>query len=1631
MVDEPYVGGAGDEAGMETFEDFGYEAEDFLDPIQVPDYEQSEAPVALTRPDMHDEARMLLATSTHRNGTLTTFADVPTVDDRVHRSRVAGRLRTLTVHAAEASTAAEVAARQERTEIQRLEYLRAQTTNCEAELEHLINVGAQKPNIAQQDKAQVRLSEAMATEVAQAEALEQAVGAARASEEKRDALLLELMHARHQHEALAPKTAAESAANHLAAPQRAAHEKRAAERIVNAQHAAEAAALAAEQTRRGEAARQLEAARVGHKRAVVQLRERVAAERKGDASIHDRRAEINDQRAAAVIALKNSAEAAASEMRSANARRAERLAIQAKQRQAEKAEILAKGANPYQVFRQRDEDARLARERKKMSAALEANMEQLQGRIVAQYRTEAREREQAAAHRAAIEEKAKAISSNGKEVANNKFMLENTKTHVTVLDPTSKLRHLHASEHMTVTSRPEWKFGLGMGADPDVIDHYAAKYPDVTAEEGAKAAKKEAAARALAAPSGGHRAKSTLPTPNAASVRLMASEAAARDEAVDELLEADAEGLWEDEVEGVATGGGRAKQSANPYGLRELTTLEKRYMAAARERQKPNQIVKQVVGGKTWEGPAFLAKPATLVFADFDVGQTYELVFTLTNVSYTFNSFRPQDLPDAVRSFFELTHKPPGRMSAGVTTPLTLTFTPKVNQDIESEILFHTATGPMTVPLQATTKKAKITLPSPSIDFGAVVMGEEKRMPLTIVNGGALDCPLTITTLHATQPEPEAAGEAAGGGEAGELPPLFTLPHGVESIVVKGYDTTTVMLTFSPRCAGDAATLFRLDFGPAAPAEEVSVHGLGMEVPIYLERELIDMQCCAFDGLYREAVVIHNRARVAHKVTLKVPPALRGFLEFVPAMGYVQAKASFTVSLKLRSSKDLLTRCAEHASADGVLNVPLTVGVPDQVLPVNFTLRAQLTTPALHLMREEQPITTLNFGICPLSATRCLTLTLVNPSALPQRFGFVPLPKGIDVQPGDGLGTVLPGETITRRVLFSPSAATMHQATLTCKTSLNKTWSLKCIGQGVLSPLALSTSRLAMPPTAEGDKSAGDVTLSNSSSAAQNFEFAPPEGSGLKLSPLVGTVQPGETIRILVEFTAPINPDSSYKPYGANGARVPGEEDEEDNEGEEGEEGAAEEGAAEEGGEPAAAEADDGEAAADDEGAPASAPATDPPPLLPGSVASGPGEPWTLLASPTVPCFVREEGKDVSQQATIYLGVETPVVAVPLVLGASGTVHQEVGFESVPVGQSRICPVQIVSRSDEPLQLSAIPLEELGPFSTINAMPVLPPRGTVEINVRFAPTRQLPGRETLKLSAAGCTLCVHLTGQGVSPTMRVIAPSPDPPPAGSKAPPPPADGAEGSAKVRLGGGKRCTLVHLADLLVGDEATKEVTVENTSEFALRYTLTLVAAGHSNVGPLPPFDVSPCEAEIAGGASQKLTVRFAPDHASDGFWQLVELSVPNQESEPQLLMLRGRGYSCAGYLLSPDQHSHAGSALLRSSPRDLVGLPAPAVGGTPTGDSGPDGRTVEILLVPTGEEGVGWPHSSTSAHARRRPGPSARAAAHAHAHARVFSLSQVGSASLVIGHAKANTLDVKPAPLEFSFEGLDDAAVRRPA
>ena len=64
-------------------------------------------------------------------------------------------------------------------------------------------------------------------------------------------------------------------------------------------------------------------------------------------------------------------------------------------------------------------------------------------------------------------------------------------------------------------------------------------------------------------------------------------------------------------------------------------------------------------------------------------------------------------------------------MSAGLSTTITITFTPQLNQDINSFFPILSETGKINIPLICTCKKALIEVENNEIDFGDVIFGEQ------------------------------------------------------------------------------------------------------------------------------------------------------------------------------------------------------------------------------------------------------------------------------------------------------------------------------------------------------------------------------------------------------------------------------------------------------------------------------------------------------------------------------------------------------------------------------------------------------------------------------------------------------------------------------------------------------------------------------------------------------------------------------------------------------------------------------------------------------------------------------------------------------------------------------------------
>ena len=85
-------------------------------------------------------------------------------------------------------------------------------------------------------------------------------------------------------------------------------------------------------------------------------------------------------------------------------------------------------------------------------------------------------------------------------------------------------------------------------------------------------------------------------------------------------------------------------------------------------------------------------------------------------------------------------------MSAGLSTTITITFTPQLNQDIFGVFPILSEIGQIDIPLECTCKKALLSVEDSTIDFGPVIYGEQCTKLLKIKNDGALSTKIYIKT---------------------------------------------------------------------------------------------------------------------------------------------------------------------------------------------------------------------------------------------------------------------------------------------------------------------------------------------------------------------------------------------------------------------------------------------------------------------------------------------------------------------------------------------------------------------------------------------------------------------------------------------------------------------------------------------------------------------------------------------------------------------------------------------------------------------------------------------------------------------------------------------------------------------
>ncbi|XP_058017447.1 cilia- and flagella-associated protein 74 [Ahaetulla prasina] len=757
----------------------------------------------------------------------------------------------------------------------------------------------------------------------------------------------------------------------------------------------------------------------------------------------------------------------------------------------------------------------------------------------------------------------------------------------------------------------------------------------------------------------------------------------------------------------------------------------------------------------------------------------------------------------------------------------------------------------------------------------------------------------TVTTTN----EPQAATEMDIAGQISPLSPdVGSLDDPPEEFcelklgkVTEGdigpFSSVKLQIIFTPVVPGTVQADFEITFeNPDCKPLPIGVIAVSVAVPVWVCNPTIDLKICMYDRLYQDCIVVQSRANSALRLKFEVCKELASYVELLPKTGYIQAHSSFSVQLKflprLPLSKDAKKYFDEKTR---VLEAPLTIIVSDQSKPVEFSMHAILTTSDLEINPSD-----VDFGYCSIYEAVRTTVAVTNKAILPQEFGFVGLPKFVEVQPNDGFGVLLPLESLTLDVIFKAKKAKLYSFELVCKTEINREFKLSCKAVGVHPPLVLSHSFVQFPATALDDVSAATLFIINPHERISHFthtmprigegEIAPvgptsfqflvPEDSPIIIIPCVGTVLPGKKCLLDVSFHPALS-DQLIRQEAVNitcqNAEIKAQMEKRARE--------LEMQRRKE--EAAILGRKDGKKVASFSFV--AEPSKDKSPVKPFEEPnpediSRDSEEYiaahlNLVRSYTscfdkyiIPCLVasgdidekrRVEDMNFSPYNTLYLELHCPSVA-PVVVVTSNNGRTFFNFGDVAVGHRIKKEVEIQNISKEHLVVGYSLLDPFGPFLLANPICSLGEGESRELVLSFCPDESKSYFEILEIRTEKATLTLTLTGRGVIASIA------------------------------------CSLEE--DVLnMGYVVSKETTtsvfkIENISSLALKYSIVLDSlspdryqelqrfppflntprethiVGTQNYSGLSVFSVFPMQGVIGVGKSQEFTVTFSPDHES---------------------------------------------------------------------------------------------------------------------------------------------------------------------
>jgi len=886
-------------------------------------------------------------------------------------------------------------------------------------------------------------------------------------------------------------------------------------------------------------------------------------------------------------------------------------------------------------------------------------------------------------------------------------------------------------------------------------------------------------------------------------------------------------------------------EEGKKYYIKPLTKYEQTLREKAHERHKQNIVHEQKCWGKTFVGAAFISKPDKILFKDFDVGQTYTQTVVLTNVSYTFNSFKLLPLDGDIKEFFEIEFSPPGRLSAGLTCPIVIAFTPKMNKDITSTFPILSETGRIDLPLLCTSKKALISADPPitdsfiQFDIGSVILGEQGKKVLTLINSGALDCTFTLLSKDGEpiqNPQEssfaltERSGQTnmSGAHGAADLEGLeepvqfFAQTSFPKEGQIEGYATSTVPFTFAPVLLDEYEEEVLIVFSnkDVEPIRLI-LRAASTDVPLSVEKSVYDLLVCPINHIYREKIVLQNRSTKPMKVQLTFPREARDHLEFNPTLGYVQGNATFEIWCKFKPDQNAYIMLKEFQQDESNFQIPIQVTSPNQVLPVDFFIQAELTVDSLSVSPPQ-----LDFKEVYVSAASRVPFTISNNSLVSQEYAFCRLPGTISIEPQDGFGTILPRETLELSAVYRPAPVkpgtelgkdTAEFALRSrCGTICSREVRIPYVAKLSQCPIKFSKLRVECPALPPGEFFEIVTELVNvSKKAAYAVEIVPPPFgiAGITVNPkVIPSLGVGERIRVMLKFSA------DYRDYNELKSKVS---------------------IPTEGQAPGPTLAERGLTLESLGGSCTNFNLADP---------DSRSQHYTWL----LPVYFRPALTEDPAKRT-YLEVRTVTVSRTLEVDPAVA-----NFGEIAVSCRKLITVNVRNKAAQGVVLRTDTLPPFCGFRVMNAMRKVESGGNFSLVVEFEPSNQQLFEETLLIRSGLSVASVKLVGRGVRPEVKLR----------------PQDG----------------LLNCGYVVVENTLEKSFFLQNASSFPFTFTLIKRSSGTRNYSGLYNFVYIPHEKTLNPAEECEVKVRFSPDHVSEAYFEHLLIEVPNQ-IEPKEIYIAG--------------------------------------------------------------------------------------------------------------------------------------------